>query len=120
MKTPKSSSAAPRPIDRLRDSAGDTTDFFINSDGQLVAPTIEVIHRTSPLGPTSASIFMRQTKDELVTIVESMLGFLCARHVQTFGAMQFSVCILPEEKRQNRNVRLGYAVFDGENFIPAS
>lgn len=95
-------------------------DFFINSDGYLVAPTIAVAHPTSPLEPTSASHFMRQITDELVTTVELMLGFLCGRHVQPFAAMQFSVCILPEDKRQNRHVRLGYALFDGHNVIPAS
>ena len=96
------------------------TDLFINSDGKLVAPTIEVIHPTSRLELTSASIFMRRITDDLVTIVESMLGHLCGHHVQAFAGIQFSVCVLPEDKRQNKNVRLGYAVFDGKNVIPAS
>lgn len=96
------------------------TDFFINSDGKFVAPTIEVIHPTSPLAPTDVSTFMRQITDDLGIVVESMLGHLCGHHVQAFAGIQFSVCVLPENKRQNRNVRLGYAVFDGENVIPTS
>lgn len=96
------------------------TDYFINPDGQLVAPTIEVVHPTSQLNPTSVSSFMRQITDELVLTVESMLGFLCGRHVNAFGGFQFSVCVIPEDKRQDRHVRLGYAVFDGDKVIPAS
>lgn len=95
-------------------------DFFINSSGQLVPPTIEVIHPTSRLEPTSASEFMRQITDELVTTVELMLGFLCGRHVQSVAGFQFLVCYLPEDKRQYRHVRLGYALVDGKNVIPAS
>ena len=94
------------------------TDFFINEDGQIVPPTIEVIHPTSMLKPTNAISFMREITDGLVNIVESMLGFLCGYHVQPVAGMQISVAILPEDRRQNKNVRFGYAVFDGENIIP--
>lgn len=95
-------------------------DFFINSAGQLVAPTIEVVHPTSRLEPTSASEFMRQITDELVTTVELMLGSLSGRHVQPVAGFQFLVCYLPEDKRQYKHVRLGYALVDGDSVIPAS
>ena len=96
------------------------TDFFINSDGYLVTPTIEVIHPISRLEPTSASQFMRYVTDGLVNTVEPMLGFLCGRHVQPVAGLQFVVCVIPEEKRKNRHVRFGYALVHGDNVIPAS
>ncbi len=96
------------------------TDFFINSDGQLVAPTVEVIHPTSPQDTVSVSSFMKHITDELINAVELMLAFLCGCHAQPVAGFQFHVCTLPEDKRSNKHVRFGYALFDGENVIPVS
>lgn len=89
--------------------------------GRLHRPSLATAREDQGSIPMGAlSFFMKHITDELMNAVELMLAFLCGRHAQPVAGFQFHVCTLPEDKRSNRHVRFGYALFDGENVIPAS
>lgn len=105
----------PRPQQRLS-----VTDFALDPKNVLLPPMIEVIHPKTPLQKAPVGAFFSQALQNLVSIVELMIVFLCARHVKSFGEMQIQVMEIPPERRRFPHVRYGYGTWLGGAVVPFS
>ncbi len=95
-------------------------DFSLNTENQLVPPTIAVVHHKTSHDEINAAEFMRSTTDQLVEVVELMVVFLCTRHVQSIAGFPFQVYLLPEDDRTSKHVQYCIGLYDGKNVIPVS
>lgn len=96
------------------------TDFSINSKNQLVPPLVELVHPKTPFDGTPIKEFMSSVHLNIVDIVELMVVFLCARHIDPSGNLSVSIIEIPEARRINPNVRYGYGVMVGGQLVPLS
>jgi len=56
----------------------------------------------------------------IVDIVELMMVFLCARHLESPSGLILMIIEIPEELRTNPNVRYGYGTMIGNELVPVS
>lgn len=105
----------PRPEQRLS-----VTDFALDSKNTLLPPMIEIQHPKTPLDKVPVGTFFSQCLQNLVSIVELMIVFLCARHVKPFGGMPIQVMEIPPERRRSPHVRYGYGALIGDQLVPFS
>ena len=105
----------PRPEQRLS-----VTDFALDPKNALLPPMIEVIHPKTPLEKVPLGAFFSQALQNLVSIVELMIVFLCARNVKSFGGMPIQVMEIPPERRRSPHVRYGYGALLGGQLVPFS
>ena len=105
----------PRPEQRLS-----VTDFALGPKNALLPPMIEVIHPKTPLQNVPLRAFFSEALQNLISIVELMIVFLCARHVKSFGGMQIQVMEIPSERRKTPHVRYGYGALLGGQLVPFS
>jgi hypothetical protein len=105
----------PMPLQRLS-----VTDFALDPKNALLPPMIEVIHPKTPLQKIPLGAFFSQALQNLVSIVELMIVFLCARNVKSFGGMQIQVMEIPPERRRSPHVRYGYGALLGGQLVPFS
>jgi hypothetical protein len=94
-----------------------TTDFSIDTNNNLVAPSIEIAHPKTPQPPVPIVGFMNQIVDEIVDVVELMLAFLCNRNIRTIQGFPVSVYEFPEDKRRSKHVKYGYGVATEDSII---
>ncbi len=83
------------------------TDFALDPKNALLPPMIEVIHPKTPLKKVPVGAFFSQALQNLVSIIELMIVFLCARNVKSFGEMPIQVMEIPPERRRSPYVRYG-------------
>lgn len=105
----------PRPEQRIA-----VSDFYLDADGRLGLPSIEVVHPKSALARTPIRKFLVSTMREVVHAVELMVVFLCARHVESVGAFPVQVVEVPEDKRRLNSVRYGYGLITRGGVVPMS
>ncbi len=105
----------PRPEQRLS-----VTDFALDPKNALLPPMIEVIHPKTHLEKFPLGVFFSQALQNLVSIVELMIVFLCARNVKSFGGMPIQVMEIPPERRRSPHVRYGYGALLGGQLVPFS
>jgi hypothetical protein len=98
----------------------DVKDFMLTADGSIAPPTIEVIHSETPQPRVPLRQFMEQISRGLLNVSESLTAFLCSKHVQELHGFPVQVAEIPEEKRRNKKVRFGYAVWMGDQLVLAS
>ncbi len=96
------------------------TDFSINSGNQLVPPIVELIHPKTPIDKLLIKEFMGSALLDIVEIVELMIVFLCARHIDNSGNLEISVIEIPEERRINSNIKYEFGVMIGGQLVPLS
>lgn len=89
------------------------TDFAVDSKNVLLPPMIQIKHPKTPLAKIPVEGFFSQTLLSIVSIVELMVVFLCARHVKPFSGMTIQVMELSPERRKSPHVRYGYGVLLG-------
>lgn len=97
-----------------------TVDFSVDLRNVLLPPQIEIIHPNTPLEKMSLNVFFTQTLKDLVRVVELMVVFLCARHVETIESFPVQVMELPENRRRSPHVRYGYGTIIGDQIVPVS
>ena len=95
-------------------------DFGLLASGQIMPPTIEVVHAETPEPTVPLLIFMEQMTESVVNVAESLIAFLCAKHVRSVGGLPAQVGEIPEDQRDNKKVRFGYAVWLGDQLVRAS
>ncbi len=105
----------PRPEQRLL-----VTDFALDAKNVLLPPMVQVIHPKSPLDMTPMLAFFSQSLQNLSSVVELMIVFLCARHVKPVGGMPIQVVEMPPERRKSPHVRYGYGALIGGELVPFS
>lgn len=96
------------------------TNFAVDSNNVLLPPTIQIKHPKTPLAKIPVEAFFSQTLLSIVSIVELMVVFLCARHVKPLSGMPIQVMKLPPERRKSPHVRYGYGVLLGGEIVPYS
>lgn len=105
----------PRPKQRLS-----VTDFALDPKNALLPPMIQVKHPKTPLEKVPVGRFFSQSLQNVVSIVELMIVFLCARHVKSFGGIPIQVMEIPPEHRKSPNVRYGYGALFAGQLVPFS
>jgi hypothetical protein len=103
----------PRPEHRLA-----VTNFGLDPSNQLLPPRLEIIHPTTPQATIPVARFFQQTNEELVSIVELLMVFLCARKVQSVSGFPVQVMELPTDRRRSQHVKYGYAALLGNEWVP--
>ena len=88
-------------------------DFALNSQNQLVRPIVQLVHPKTPFDGTPIREFMSSACANISDIVELMMVFLCARHVDASGNLSIIVIEIPTDRRFNPNVRYGFGVMIG-------
>lgn len=94
------------------------TDFSLDSKNVLLPPMIEIIHPRTPQKEVSVGVFFRQALQNLVTDVELMMVFLCARHVKSIGGLAVQMIELPSDRRRSEHIRYGYGARLGDQLVP--
>ncbi len=105
----------PKPTERVI-----ANDFTLNSEMQLLPPTIEVVHPKAHQPPISIVSFMHQVIEQISKIFEMMIAFMCSKHAQSFSQFHIQVIDLDESQRHEKNVRFSYGVQNGDRFTPIS
>lgn len=95
-------------------------DFTITSNNSLFPPLVEFIHPKTAFSKTPIKDFMSSTCANIVDIVEMMLVFLCARHIQSKGSLAVHMIEVPEDRRTSPNVRFGYGIMIDGEMVPLS
>lgn len=83
------------------------TDFELQTDGNILAPTITLNHKEIKLNRTSLSEFLKLTTANLIEIVETTFAFLAGRNIKTDG-MPYQLREIPEDKRRHKYVRYSF------------
>jgi hypothetical protein len=80
------------------------TDFELQTDGNIISPTIELKHKEVKLERTSLSEFLLITIANTLDIIELTFAYLAGYNVRT-GGLSYQVKTIPEEKRRHRFVK---------------
>jgi hypothetical protein len=92
--------------------------FVLTSTNILMHPSMQVIHKESPLNKTAIDKFMDDSFKTVINTCELMIAFLCGRKVVPFGNMEVLINELPEENRRYEHVRFGYFIFMNGQWLP--
>lgn len=91
------------------------TEFSLDLKNMLLPPMIEIVHPRTPHGGVSVDEFFGKALQKMVTVVEIMIVFLCARNVKSFGGLELQVIEIPPDRRKYQHVRYGYgAIFEDQ------
>lgn len=96
------------------------TDFSLGADGNVWPPTIQVVDTQAAQPAIPISAFMEQINEHLVSFIELLIAFICGMNMRSIGEVPFQVVEFPEGKRPRQNVRFGYGVRIGDQFVPVS
>jgi hypothetical protein len=80
------------------------TDFEIQLDGNILTPTIELIHKDITLKRMSLNEFLEITLSNLILISEMLIVYFASKNIKT-ADIQYVIKEIPEEKRLNKFVR---------------
>lgn len=105
----------PRPEQRLS-----VVDFSLDPMNVVLPPMVEIIHPKTPLNRVLVGTFFPQTLQRIVSLVELMVVFLCARHVMPVGGFPIQVIEFPPQQRKSAHVRYGYGTVIGDQIVPMS
>jgi hypothetical protein len=93
-------------------------DITLLPSGQLRPPALEVVHPETPQPLIAVSDFMAQAVEQIASIFELMLAFLCGYNVQPFAGFAIQVVRYPPNFENAFGVRYGYGTYDGARVIP--
>lgn len=95
-------------------------DFKLDKNNALAPPTVEIVHPKTPMGSASVTSFFTTIIESLVSTVELMVVFLCARSVKNMARFQVQVMELTPDQRKSAHVRFSYALQMGDKLVPLS
>jgi len=79
-------------------------DFELQTDGNIIAPTIELNHKKIKLERTSLSEFLEITTKNMLDIIELTFAYIAGKNTKTTG-LSYQVKLIPEEKRRNKFIK---------------
>jgi len=83
------------------------TDFELQTDGNILTPTIELKHKEIKLERTSLSDFLKITITNILDITELTFAYLAGKNVR-IGGMPYQVRQIPDDKRRNKFVKYSF------------
>lgn len=81
--------------------------FELQTDGNILTPTIELNHKDTKLQRTSLSEFLKITTKNAIDIIEVTFAFLASKN-QTITGIPKQVKEIPEDKRWNKFVKFSF------------
>lgn len=84
------------------------SDFELQTDSSILAPTIEVDYDGNKLQKTSYATFLSDMKENLITIFENMIAYLCSKNLKADRIMPGQVLFIPEDRRINKHIKYAY------------
>ena len=94
------------------------TDFSVNAKCQLITPTIELVHPSTPQPATSATHLMKETTSILITIVEQIIVYLCDLHIKGDSGFKPKLVEMPSEQRKYEHSKYGYVIEINGKYVP--
>jgi hypothetical protein len=94
------------------------TDIALLPSGELNPPSIEVIHPETPQPSVPLLVLMEHIADQLATVFEVMLAYLCGANVQPFAGMPLDVIEYDKNQQNAFKCRYGYATRMGDQVVP--
>ncbi len=82
-------------------------DFELQTDGNIIAPTIQLNHKKIKLERTSLNDFLEITIKNILDIIELTFAYLAGKNVRT-GGMPYQIRQIPEDKRRNKFVKYSF------------
>jgi hypothetical protein len=82
-------------------------DFELQTDGNIIAPTIELKHKKIKLNRTSLNDFLNITNKNMLDIIELIFAYLAGKNVK-IGGMPYQVKKIPDDKRRHKFVRYSF------------
>lgn len=81
--------------------------FDLQTDGNIIAPSIELKHKKIKLERTSLSDFLKISLSNNLDIIELTFAHLASKNMRTTG-LPYHVRLIPEEKRRNKFVKYSF------------
>lgn len=103
----------PKPNQRV-----EVFDITLRPSGELRPPALEVIHPETPQPLMAVTDFMVQMVEQVASIFELMLAFLCGYNVQPFSGVAVQVVRYPPDLEKAFGVKFGYGIDNGDQIIP--
>ena len=82
-------------------------DYELQTNGDIISPTIELQHKKNKLERTSLHEFLDITFTNIIDIVELTFAFLAKKNVRKSG-MAYQVRKIPEDKRKNKFMQYSF------------
>ena len=82
-------------------------DFDLQTDGNIIAPTIELSHKKIKLERSSLSDFLEITIKNTIDIIELTFVYLAGKNVRK-GRLPYQVKQIPDDKRRNKFMKYSF------------
>ena len=82
-------------------------DFDLQTDGNIIAQTIELKHKKTQMNRTSLSDFLSITNKNMLDIIELTFAYLAGKNVKIDGK-PYQVKEITADKRRNKFVRYSF------------
>ncbi|MEQ9309850.1 MAG: hypothetical protein RLN90_10375 [Balneolaceae bacterium] len=80
------------------------SDFELRPDSSIISPTIQLDHKDVKMERESLSSFLPTLLENFKTLFENLIAYLSNKHIKP-NPMNFSVKVIPEERRRNKYIR---------------
>lgn len=84
------------------------TDFELQIDSNILAPTIEINYNGSELKKTSLTNFLHEMIEDAVIIAENTIAFLTSKNLKTNRILPGYIKLIPEQERVNKYCKFAY------------
>jgi hypothetical protein len=94
------------------------TDILLLPSGELNPPCIEVIHPKTPQPAVQLLTMLQYITDQLASVFELMIVYLCRCNVQPFAGLQLGIIEYDENQQKAYKCRYGYGTRMGDQIVP--
>jgi hypothetical protein len=89
-------------------------DFRLLASGQIAPPAVEILQPGEEATTVTITLLMKQVIDNIVSVSELLMAHLCGARAESFAGIPVQVVELPVEQRSNKNQRIYYGCYMGE------
>lgn len=83
-------------------------DFELQSTLEIHIPTIEIDYLESKLDKVSLAQYFSATKENLLSIFEYLIAYLCSKFIKSERILPSKVSFIPQERRRNKFAKFAY------------
>jgi hypothetical protein len=92
-------------------------DFRLLATREIDRPSVEIVHPGEETATSTITMLMKTVTDDLVSVAEVLMAYLCSVHAQPFAGMSIHVVESPQEQRSKNKQRFCYGYFNGEQIV---